>query len=180
MANTTNIYLDTTGGIVAPTKLKYSNNSNSWYNFYMSTDSPFGGVQGVWLLDFLSTSKACESMYMALTEYGCSYNKFWGYPIGPIVLEHKYFAHTDCDTATGNAVCQWGNQVPLNEYVSTIWECWALGELCVFLMILVWCWPHVMGYIARYTKAYAHLSKPNQKKVKYLSLWFMKLIKLCL
>eukprot|EP01084_Bolivina_argentea_P014298 26720_1 len=178
--NITNIYLDTTGLLISPTKFKYCMQSSTWYNFYMTTDSPFGGVTGMCLLDYSSTSKTSESMYHALSKFGCSYNKFWGFAIGPIVLEHKYFAHTDCDLATGNAVCQFGNQKPLKEYVLTIWECWFLGQLCAFMMILCWCWPHITGYVARNNKHYKHLPKPVQKKIKYLCLWMIKLIKLCL
>eukprot|EP01083_Nonionella_stella_P218389 783183_1 len=143
-----------------------------------------GGVQAVPVFENINCSKDTHTMYLALSRYGSSFNKWKGRMPGRPVWEGYKYGHMDTDKATSNAISLWANGIGFREYNVRIWRDWEQRIYDEFdetwKIILKWCWPHVTGYLVKYDDPYKHVDKKYHFMFKQLILHFFRLFKLSL
>eukprot|EP01083_Nonionella_stella_P070977 190302_1 len=178
-----NLTFDTTGGLCGDIK-DINGTKRSVYNFIMSVPAPQGGVQAVPVFENINCSKDTHTMFLALTRYGSSFNKWKGRMPGRPVWEGYKYGHMDTDKATSNAISLWANGIGFREYNVRIWRDWEQRIYDEFdetwKIILKWCWPHVTGYLVKYDDPYKHVDKKYHFMFKQLVLHFFRLFKLSL
>eukprot|EP01083_Nonionella_stella_P111287 326380_1 len=178
-----NLTFDTTGGLCGDIN-DINGTKRSVYNFIMSVPAPQGGVQAVPVFENINCSKDTHTMYLALSRYGSSFNKWKGRMPGRPVWEGYKYGHMDTDKATSNAISLWANGIGFREYNVRIWRDWEQRIYDEFdetwKIILKWCWPHVTGYLVKYDDPYKHVDKKYHFMFKQLVLHFFRLFKLSL